>query len=277
MCNDKAVKVIISGFYGAMGSQVLQAACEDGMRNIIHIIGGLERSDHPGPCDFKTPWGEGGKVLCLFSGQIPKVMLPANVIIDFSKPAEASIANMKAAAEAHIPIVICSTGHSQEQKELIAEYARTIPCVLTPNTSVGANIFFRQMENAAKVMGPEDWDVEIFESHHRLKADGPSGTSLEIADRIAKGWGMEKAKLQYGWYGKTGIRPRGLIGIFPSRGGTIVGTHTIVFAGKGEHLEYTHVAESKAAFAHGAIRAAGWVVLQRPGIYEMGKDVLGLK
>jgi len=126
-------------------------------------------------------------------------------------------------------------------------------------------------------MSPGEFDVEIIEAHHRLKADGPSGTALEIARRVCRIWDVDPDKaIQFGWYGKTGERPRGKIGISVIRGGSIVGKHTIIFSGAGEHIEFTHEAESKEAFARGAIKAALWVIGKKNGLYDMS-NVLGIK
>jgi len=128
MCNPKAAKILLSGFYGVMGQNVFQVACAPGMRNFLLLKGGLENPEHPRLGDFQMPWGEGGKVLCLDAdGHIPKDLLPADVLIDFSKPAAASVANMEAAARVGLPMIVCSTGHDHIQKDLIRDLAQRFP------------------------------------------------------------------------------------------------------------------------------------------------------
>jgi 4-hydroxy-tetrahydrodipicolinate reductase len=160
----------------------------------------------------------------------------------------------------------------EQAKKLTQEF----PCVLAPNMSVGVNLMFKIVEEVAQILGP-DYDCEIIEAHHRMKKDAPSGTALRLGEVIAHALGKNLAEVGvYGRRGMIGERSRGEIGMQVIRAGDIVGDHTVLFGGMGERLEITHRAHTRDTFAQGAVRAAKWVVNQKPGLYDMG-DVLGLK
>ena len=153
---------------------------------------------------------------------------------------------------------------------------RQIPCVCSPNMSVGVNLIYKVIGEMAKTLGDE-YDIEIIEAHHRLKKDAPSGTALKIAEVLAKA--AKRDLHQVGVYARKGLigeRKTQEIGIQTIRAGDIVGDHTVIFGGMGERIEVTHRASSRDTFARGALRAAGWVVKQPPGLYDM-MDVLNLK
>lgn len=151
-----------------------------------------------------------------------------------------------------------------------------MPCVLSPNMSVGVNLLFRIVEEIARVLG-QDYDVEIIEAHHRMKKDAPSGTALRLGEAIARALGRDWDEVGvYGRQGIVGERTNAEIGIQAIRAGDIVGEHTVIFGGMGERIEVTHRAHTRDTFARGAVRAAKWVVGREPGLYDMG-DVLGLK
>jgi len=147
---------------------------------------------------------------------------------------------------------------------------------MAPNMSVGVNVAMRLVELAAKSLGP-DYDVEIFEMHHRKKVDAPSGTALKLGEvaAAARGTSLDRDAV-FGRHGQTGERKAGAIGFSVARGGDIVGDHTVYFAGPGERIEITHRSASRANYAQGAMRAAKFVAGRKPGLYDMG-DVLGLK
>lgn len=198
----------------------------------------------------------------------------AQVVIDFTG-AEASVAHARVCAARGVPMVIGSTGFSAESREQVAAAAKSIPVVLAPNTSVGVNVVIQMAAELARVLG-EGFDVEVVETHHRMKKDAPSGTALRLAEVLAQVLGRSSGDLVFERHGQIGARTPKEIGVQALRGGDVVGEHTVFFFGDGERVELTHRATSRDQFAKGALRAANWVVKQRPGLYDMA-DVLGLK
>ena len=197
-----------------------------------------------------------------------------DVLVDFTEP-QATLDHLRICQQKNKAIVIGTTGLSEDQKRLITAAASTIPIVFAPNFSVGVNLCFKLLEQAAKVLGDEV-DIEIMEAHHRFKKDAPSGTALAmgkvIADTLDRN--LDECAV-YGREGLTGERPKETIGFATLRAGDIVGDHTVIFAGLGERLEITHKASSRMTFANGAVRAASWIAQQSPGLYTM-RHVLGL-
>jgi 4-hydroxy-tetrahydrodipicolinate reductase len=199
----------------------------------------------------------------------------ARAVIDFTT-AEASMAHAKVCAARGVALVLGTTGLSAEQKGEIAVLAKQTAIVMAPNMSVGVNVLFRIAAEVAQVLG-EEYDVEIVETHHRLKKDAPSGTALRLAEVVADALQLDPAKdLVKSRDGNIGERPRRVIGVQTLRGGDVVGDHTVFYLGQGERIELTHKATSRGNFAQGALRAARWVVRQPPGLYDM-QDVLGLR
>jgi 4-hydroxy-tetrahydrodipicolinate reductase len=172
--------------------------------------------------------------------------------------------------------VIGTTGHSNAEISQITNHKSQIPMVWASNFSTGVNTLFWLTRKAAEILGPA-FDLEIVEMHHRLKKDAPSGTAKSLAEILAdvRKLQLDKAA-QHGRAGIVGERTQSEIGIHSIRGGDVVGDHTVIFANTGERVELTHKASSRETFANGALRAALWVVSQKPGLYDM-QDVLGLK
>jgi 4-hydroxy-tetrahydrodipicolinate reductase len=198
----------------------------------------------------------------------------AAVAIDFTLP-QATVANVAACVAARCPVVIGTTGHDDEARRHIAEAARSIPIVMAPNMSLGVNLLLKLVEIAASTLKSE-YDIEVFEAHHRNKKDAPSGTALALGAAAAKGRGATLNELaEYARHGTTGARQRGTIGFSVFRGGDVVGDHTVTFAGTGERIELTHRASDRLAFARGAVAAAQWLVGRPAGLYSM-QHVLGL-
>jgi 4-hydroxy-tetrahydrodipicolinate reductase len=198
-----------------------------------------------------------------------------DVLVDFTRPEGAS-ANLAACRKQGLRMVIGTTGFSDAQKREIAEAARDIAIVMSPNFSVGVNVAFRLLEVAAGALG-ENFDVEIVEAHHRHKVDAPSGTALRMGEVVAGALKRDLKKTAvYGREGVTGERKAETIGFATVRGGDLVGDHTVMFIGAGERLEISHRASSRANFAAGALRAARWVAQKKNGLYDMA-DVLGFK
>jgi 4-hydroxy-tetrahydrodipicolinate reductase len=206
---------------------------------------------------------------------LDSVISKTDVVIDFSAHT-ATTAIARLCAKNKKAIIIGTTGHSEVEKKAIADCQSTVPMVWTSNFSTGVNTLFWLAGKAAEILGP-DYDLEILDMHHRMKKDAPSGTAKTLAEILA---GVRKLQLdeaaRHGRVGIVGERTPSEIGIHSIRGGDVVGDHTVIFANIGERLELTHKASSRETFANGALRAALWVVRQRPGIYDM-QHVLGLK
>jgi len=208
-------------------------------------------------------------------GDLAAVIGQGDVVIDFtSHDATAGFAAI--CAQHKRPMVIGTTGHSAAEKSQIANFKSQIPIVLASNYSTGVNTLFWLTRRAAEILGT-DFDLEVVEMHHRLKKDAPSGTATTLAEILAAVRKQQFSDVvRHGRKGIVGERTSAEIGMHALRGGDVVGDHTVIFAADGERLELAHKASSRETFAHGALRAAQWVVKQKPGLYDM-QDVLGLK
>lgn len=197
-----------------------------------------------------------------------------DVLIDFTAPA-ASLQHLDICRRHGKRMVIGTTGFDDRQKRQIAEAAEDTGIVFAPNMSVGVNLCLKLLDVAARVLGDEV-DIEVIEAHHRHKVDAPSGTALRMGEVVARALGRDlKDCAVYGRQGITGARERKTIGFETIRAGDIVGEHTVMFAAEGERVEITHKASSRMTFASGAVRAAGWLMAQPNGLYDM-QDVLDL-
>ncbi len=194
-------------------------------------------------------------------------------VIDFSFHAALPEAVTKA-AKAGIAYVIGTTGITEEEQAVVNEAAKSIPVVQSGNYSLGVNLLLELVRKAASTLG-EDYDIEVTEMHHRRKKDAPSGTALMLAKAAAAGRGVDLDDVAvYGREGEVGERPIGEIAIHALRGGSVIGDHTVMFAGDVERVEITHRAQGREAFAAGALKALEWAKGRAPGIYTM-RDVLG--
>jgi 4-hydroxy-tetrahydrodipicolinate reductase len=266
----KEIKAIVIGAAGKMGSRIIHIISETPS---IVLYRAIERPDHP---FIGKDIGEViglGKMDISLEGELKKA--GGDVIINFTNP-KTSIESLEFAKEIGSAIVIGTTGLSPEQIDRVKNLSKSVQCVFSPNMSVGVNVMFRIVQEVAQVLGP-DYDIEIFEAHHRLKKDSPSGTAVKLGELIAKAIGRDFGKVGvYGRKGMVGERTKEEIGMQVIRAGDIVGEHTVLFGGIGERLEIIHRAHSRDNFARGAIRAALWVVNQPNGLYDM-QDVLGLR
>jgi 4-hydroxy-tetrahydrodipicolinate reductase len=201
----------------------------------------------------------------------------ADVIVDFTTP-DASAALAKAAAAAGGPaLVVGATGMQAHHLDSLREAARAVAIVQTGNFSLGVNILIGLVRQAAQLLPPETYDIEIFEAHHRQKVDAPSGTALMLGRAAAEGRGVELDKVAVrARDGVTGPRRVGDIGFSVMRGGGVIGEHEVAFAAEEEILTLSHTGLDRGLFARGAVAAARWVVGKPPGIYDM-QDVLGFK
>src|SRR6267378_1176657 len=241
-------RVIITGSKGRMGKALV--ACAPQHRN-LEVVGQVDEGD-----DLST------------------IIAGCDAVIDFSShTATAAIAEL---CSSHgKALVVGTTGHDDAEKSRVTNHASRIPIVLSSNFSTGVNTLFWLTRKAAEILGP-GYDLEIVEMHHRLKKDAPSGTAKSLAEILADVRKQQLPKAaRHGREGFVGERTAEEIGIHSVRGGDVVGDHTVIFATPGERVELTHKASSRETFAHGALRAALWVVRQKPGLYDM-QDVLGL-
>lgn len=242
-----SLKILLRGAKGRMGQAISAAASDAGVTICASCDVGDDPARHLAECD---------------------------AIIDFSFHA-ATESTIALAVAAKKPLVIGTTGHAPEQKKVLLAQAAKVPCVWAGNFSVGVNLLFALTRRATAVLGA-DYDTEVVEMHHRFKKDAPSGTADRLLQIILEERKLGAEALRHGRNGITGERSPNEVGIHSLRGGDVVGDHTVIFAALGERLELTHKASDRAIFAHGALRAANWVVGQKPGVYDM-QDVLGLK
>ncbi|PLX43271.1 MAG: 4-hydroxy-tetrahydrodipicolinate reductase [Deltaproteobacteria bacterium] len=265
------VKVAVTGAAGRMGGLIARLVNEaDGM-----LVGaGLERPEHPSLGEDLGLVAGYGKADVPLTCDVAAAMESCDVLVDFTT-AEVSLNNIEIVAKAKKAIVIGSTGFTPEEKESIRA-RNDCRIFFTPNMSVGMNILFKLVHEAARLLG-EDYDVEIVETHHRFKKDAPSGSAKRLAEEVANALGLNAASdCVNGREGIVGERTAKEIGMHAVRAGDVVGDHTVIFGTLGERLELTHKASSRETFARGAVKAAEWIVTQPPGVYEM-MDLLNLK
>lgn len=266
------VKAVVTGAAGRMGARIINI-----INNTpgIELSGALERKGHPALNKDAGIFSGIGSIGVSISSGLVETIGGADVVIDFTT-AEASMENLKAASKAGKGMVIGSTGFTSSQMEEVKGLCKDVPCVLSPNMSVGVNVMLKVLHDTARILGDE-YDVEIVEAHHRLKKDAPSGTAMKMAEVLADALNRNLEEVGvYSRHGIIGERSKKEIGIQTLRGGDIVGDHTVLFAGIGERLEFIHRAHTRDNFARGAVKAALWVVGKKPGLYDM-QDVLGLK
>lgn len=266
------IKTIVAGAAGRMGKRLIALlwASKD-----FQVVGAVERQGH---IDVGRDAGEGagtGPIGVVVQESIEQVLAGADVLLDFTVP-EAAMHNLEAASHAGVAAVVGTTGLSEGDLRRARELCARIPCVQSPSMSVGMNVLYAVLGEIARALG-QGYDIEIMEAHHHFKKDAPSGTAERMAQILAHARGCDlRAVGVYGRHGMVGERAPGEIGIHAIRAGDIVGENTVLFGGMGERIEITHRAHSRDNFAHGALRAAAWVVGRPPGLYDF-LDVLALK
>lgn len=234
------IKLGVLGAGGRMGRRIIELALAD---KELDVLLALERRGHP-----------------LIGGNIEKVKVSSNLdgifladaVIDFTLP-QATMENINYVLKYQKPLVLGTTGFSEEEIGKIKDASKEIPVVFSPNMSIGVNLLFGIVGEVAKKLGP-GYDIEIVEAHHKAKKDAPSGTAKKLAQIIAK----DTARI---------------IPVHAIRAGDIVGDHTVIYAGGGERIEIKHQAHSRDVFVLGALKAAKWVVRKQPGLYSM-QDVI---
>ena len=265
------MRLVVTGAAGRMGRMVIRTIVES---EGVSLAGAVEREGTRAVgADAGILAGCDKLGVAVTADPLP-LLLSADGIVDFSSPA-ASIEFAGLAAQARIVHVVGTTGFSDDDLKRIAAAARHAAIVRSGNMSLGVNILAALTRQVARALG-EDFDVEILEMHHRMKVDAPSGTALLLGEAAADGRGVTLGERKVGAReGHTGARRRGDIGFAALRGGTVVGDHAVIFSGDGERVELRHVAEDRAIFARGALRAALWARGRKPGLYSMS-DVLGV-
>ncbi len=255
------MRVGIAGYTGRVG-QLLIKELQSGEWNGLELSGGCA-PDAEDSSDFFT------------SVKPEQLFDHSDVVIDFTRP-EATITHAKLAAETGTKLIIGTTGLTNDDEKTLHHAADKTAILYAANMSVGVNMLLALVEKAAKALGPEDWDIEIFESHHKHKVDAPSGTALAVGKAAAKGRDIDHDQASVrARDGITGEREQGSIGYSVVRGGDVVGEHTAYFYSEGERIELTHIATNRALFARGALKAAQWLGGKPNGLYAMN-DVLGL-
>jgi 4-hydroxy-tetrahydrodipicolinate reductase len=242
-------RIIITGSKGRMGQMLINRAAQI---SELEVVGQIDQGDDLG-----------------------SVIAKCDAVIDFSFHS-ATLGIAELCAKNKKALVVGTTGHSEKESAEIRNQKANIPMVWSSNYSTGVNALFWLTRKAAEILGPA-FDLEVVEMHHRMKKDAPSGTAKSLAEILADARKQQLEKIaRHGRVGIIGERTSAEIGIHSIRGGDVVGDHTVIFANVGERLELTHKASSRDTFANGALRAAQWVVKQKPGLYDM-QDVLGLK
>jgi 4-hydroxy-tetrahydrodipicolinate reductase len=262
--------LIIAGAAGRMGRLLIAMSSKDASHK---IVGALEAK---GNATIGADAGELagiGKLGVKIIDDYASIARPDTVTLDFTT-AVASMEHLEIAAKAGAAIVIGSTGFTPELEARAKPLAQQTRTVIAPNMSMGVNVLAKIVAEVAAIL--PDFDAEVIEIHHRTKVDAPSGTALSLGKMIAGARNTDfAANTIYGREGITGVRPHDKIAVLAVRAGDAVGDHTVIFGGQGERLELTHRAQSRESLVRGAIKAAGWLADQKPGLYTI-RNVLGI-
>jgi 4-hydroxy-tetrahydrodipicolinate reductase len=265
------LKIAVAGASGRMGRMLVEAI---GANPAVELAGAL---DVPGSPMLGTDAGafSGKPSGIVIKSDLDQALAGADCLIDFTRP-EGTLRHLEYCAAHGIKLVIGTTGFDDAGKAAIRAAAEKTAIVFAPNMSVGVNVTLKLLERAAKSLST-GYDIEIIEAHHRHKVDAPSGTALKMGEVIADALGRDlKECAVYGREGVTGERDPSTIGFATVRGGDIIGDHTVLFAGTGERIEISHKSSSRASYAQGAVRAAGFLADKPNGLFDM-MDVLDLK
>lgn len=248
------IRVVLVGAAGRMGRAVAHALA---VADDVTLKARIERAGVTAPADGESPWGH----------DLSAVVARGDVVVEFSAPAAAGVA-ATLCAERGAALVSGTTGLGEAEEGALRAAGGKVAVVRAANFSLGV-LALRRALAAALAAVPASWDVEIVERHHRGKQDAPSGTALQLAREAAERRGYPETALRPGRSGHVGPRAQAEIGIHALRGGSWVGDHAVVLAGMGEWLELRHVAEDRAAFAHGVLAAARFVATAPPGFYTL--------
>lgn len=245
-------RIIMHGCNGKMG-QVITGICNNDPD--CEIVAGIDISDHIKTNNYPV-----------FS-KINECTVEADVVVDFAS-AKAVDGLLDWCRDKKIPLVLCTTGLSDEQVNKVMVYSKEVAILRSANMSLGINMLLKELKNVASILAPSGFDIEIVEKHHNQKVDAPSGTALALADSINDSLGNEYHYV----YDRSSVRQKRdarEIGISAVRGGSIVGEHEVIFAGPDEVITITHTAYSKALFANGAVQAAKYLKGKPAGLYDM--------
>jgi 4-hydroxy-tetrahydrodipicolinate reductase len=266
------VRVAVAGASGKMGGRLVHLVHQS---DDMELAGGLERPGHP---SLGKDLGEvvglgliGVPLVDDLNALVPKI----DLLFEFTVP-EASLEHLRVLANHGKTMVLGTTGFTAAQLAEVQTLARRMPLFMAPNMSPAINVMYKLITDAARLLG-SDFDIEIIEAHHRYKVDAPSGTAVRMAEVLAQT--LERDLEKVGVYGRKGIvgqRRDEEIAVLSIRAGDLTGDHTVMFGGIGERLEIIHRTQSRDAFGRGALRAARWIIQQKPGLYDM-QDLLGLK
>jgi 4-hydroxy-tetrahydrodipicolinate reductase len=257
------MRIAVVGASGRMGCAVIRIARSQGLEVVCAIASiGVGR-------DVGELAGIGPIGVPVVDGLAALERVHADVVVDFSAPA-ATLAVAPVVAANGIAMVSGTTGLTDDARLALDRAAEVVPVLWEPNMSVGVHVLTRLVAEAASALA--DWDVEIVETHHRAKVDAPSGTALRLADAVRSAR-ANATRLVHGREGKPGPRQTDEVGVHALRGGDVIGDHEVHLFGGGERLELAHRATSREVFAHGALRAAQWIVGRAPKRYALG-DVL---
>lgn len=266
-----AARVAIAGAGGRMGRMLLNLATA---HPDLSVAAAFDVTGHPvvgedvGSLAGSAPSG------VAVTDDAAAAYAAADVVIEFTLP-DPSLEHLRLAAEHQTAVVLGTTGFRPDQQAEIDQIATKIPLLQASNMSVGVTVLTQVVEDVARRLGGA-FDIEIVETHHRKKKDAPSGTALTLAQAAARGRDADlETWATHGRSGIVGERPDEEIGIMALRGGDVVGDHTVYFYGTGERLELTHRAQSREAFASGAVRAAAWIAGKSPGAYSIRDVLLG--
>lgn len=251
------IRILLNGCNGRMGQVITRLAKED---DSLMIAAGVDMMPEKFENDYPV------------YPTLNQVDEKVDVVIDFSNPKGLPIL-LGFGIERELPIVICTTGLSQEDRDNIKSASERIPILTSANMSVGVNLILNLVKTAAKAL-EDSFDIEIIEKHHNQKVDSPSGTALALAESINSGLKARKDYV-YGRHSKSDRRTTEEIGIHAIRGGNIAGEHTVIFAGAGEVIEITHSALSRDVFGVGALKAAKYLYEKKPGLYNMDDLIRG--
>ncbi len=259
------VRIVLSGATGRMGQTLSRMIRDD---DALHLVGGIGKMPEPA-CEIGCPVVDTPETAGAW-------IRDADVVIDFSAPELLRrIVEMHGDTLAGKALVVGTTGLGDGDRTMLERVAERTAVLQAANFSVGVNLLVALAERAASVLG-DDYDVEIVETHHRRKVDAPSGTALALGEAVARGRGVALGDVRVdGRSGRPGERPRGQVGFHALRGGDVVGEHRVMLIGDRERIELAHLAQDRALFAEGALRAARWIASKPAGTYTMN-DVLGL-
>jgi 4-hydroxy-tetrahydrodipicolinate reductase len=264
--------IAVFGITGRMGQTLVRALREPGSAEPLRLVGAVAS-----PLSVRLgsdAAADGAPTGVIVTADRCAALRDAAVAVDFSSPQCVAL-NLRACVDARVPLLVGTTGFDGATRDALGAAAAVIPVLIAPNTSLGVNLVTRLVKLATRALGAA-CDVEISEAHHRMKRDAPSGTALALGEVVAAVRGRKLSEVAvFDRHGADGERRAGDIGFAVLRAGDIVGEHTVTFAIAGERVEITHRATDRVTFAHGALRAAEWLLRRPPGLYAMD-EVLGL-